>query len=347
MALTICPNRLRQFGSPAGTFVLVTNPALARHLTLEEDGAYDGYQVVLYDQDDGFDTLLRRLPEPAHVLVISPEHFMESPPAEVLGKRRKLIALACNSTPTSLEAIAYFLAAIERTDPVQQDAFAERFFTLAEASSQFELVDEHYRTTAVFQHQSDGYQWQQQAGLLDWGDQQIAPAGEISVLPYDLYEFRADARLAITGELTVHGYPIVHGGKTAYARQEQARIYQALAGIIEHAIIATVAQGVITHLRGTHPRVQPAVAMFEELFAADPHYQIIWEVGHGFNSAFEILPGNHAANEVYGGQHGVIHLGLGLTPFTTYHLDLLLPQTRIVGAGHHVLLGPGSEHHIS
>lgn len=42
-----------------------------------------------------------------------------------------------------------------------------------------------------------------------------------------------------------------------------------------------------------------------------------------------MLAGNHAMNEVYGGTKGCLHWGIGLTPFTQYHLDIISPGTTV------------------
>src|SRR6185369_17645162 len=103
-------------------------------------------------------------------------------------------------------------------------------------------------------------------------------------------------------------YPIVHSGKNGCSLQEQARIYKRLSPIKTHAIIATVDDGVIRRLEGTHPSVHPAVDVLQELIDQDSRYGVIFEAGHGFNP-MPILDGNYAANEVYGGDYGAIHFG--------------------------------------
>lgn len=52
-----------------------------------------------------------------------------------------------------------------------------------------------------------------------------------------------------------------------------------------------------------------------------------------------IRRGNHAMNEVYGGRNGAMHWGLGLTPFTQYHLDIITPGTVIHNHRNEVIFG--------
>ncbi|HXI25081.1 MAG TPA: hypothetical protein VNG71_14555, partial [Pyrinomonadaceae bacterium] len=277
--------------------------------------------------------------EPAHVLVASPNVFFRSPEEEMIGPRRKLVAMACNSTPTSLEAVAHFLGVIERTDPQRQLAFAERFFELGRSSEWLEIVDEQYGTRARFNHLDDSYEWNQQAGPLEWGEQQIAPAGEISVLPTEITEFNADLRLAINGEIAFRGLPITHSGEPSFLREDQARIFSLLRHMEEHAIIARVENGVVQEIQESHPAVSPAVRMLEAMFEVDSRYRIIWELGFAINTELTLLGGNYAMNEVYGGTNGCLHFGLGLTPYTQYHVDIISPGIRVYTSRGELLLG--------
>jgi hypothetical protein len=47
---------------------------------------------------------------------------------------------------------------------------------------------------------------------------------------------------------------------------------------------------------------------------------------------------------VYGGTEGCLHWGLGLTPFTQYHLDIISPGTSVIGGSSgQVLIGTPRE----
>jgi len=341
LPINIRPDHFGQFGDTAGsTFCFVTNPEVIDHFTVEESSAYTAYLKIPLAQDASFDELLDRvIPEPAHVLVASPNVFFRSPEEEMIGPRRKLVAMACNSTPTSLEAVAHFLGVIERTDPQRQLAFAERFFELGRSSEWLEIVDEQYGTRARFNHLDDSYEWNQQAGPLEWGEQQIAPAGEISVLPTEITEFNADLRLAINGEIAFEGQPAVHSGLASYLPADQARIYKQLASIREHAVIATIDNGVITKVRASHPVAEPAAKMLQAMFEVDSRYRIIWEFGFGINTELELLDCNCGMNEPYGGTNGVPHWGLGLTPYTQYALIMICPGSHILCQSGEVLIG--------
>ena len=130
--LFVRPTHYRQFGLADGcTFCLVTNALMLDQFEIEPAGGYSRSIVVPFDDGDSFEDLLDRvIPEPAHVLIVSPDAFFTSPAPERIG-RRKLAVMACNSTPTSVDAIAHFLEIIERTDPEDQRRVADHFFGVA------------------------------------------------------------------------------------------------------------------------------------------------------------------------------------------------------------------------
>ena len=113
--------------------------------------------------------------------------------------------------------------------------------------------------------------------------------------------------LAIDGQIALHGFPILHAGKQVGIRGEQARIYAELAGLDEHALIATLEGGVVRDLTATHPSVERARSMLEVMFAFDSRYRKVWEIGFGINTQLSAIPGNIAMNEVFGGEAGAVH----------------------------------------
>ncbi len=344
--ISIRPQRLRQYGDAENAvFCLVTNPSLTSVLKIEDVGDYrDAVTVLFGDDDSTFEELLRtRIPHNAHVFVVSPDRFFASPPAELLGPDRKLLAMACNSTPTSLEEIRYFLDVIERTDPVEQAEFARGFFARLEDAEYVTFTDSQTGTAMRFDHFADNYEWNQQAGMLEWGEQQIAPSGEISVLPIRILDFDNDLYLSLNGELTLRGYPILHSGTPSMLREDQARIYGRLRDMQEHPVIATIERGRVTAFRDAHGRAHaPAVEMLRTLCDVDSRYAILWEMGFAINTALTPLPRNCAMNEVYGASTGAMHFGLGLTPYTQYHLDIISPGTIVTDErGRHVFGSPG------
>jgi hypothetical protein len=339
--IVVNPSRIRQFGDAEGvTFCLVTNAEVEDQIDVDRSGGYCDYLKVRFAPGDDFEEILAHLvPRKAHVLVISPTVFYRSPRDDRVGAERKLLAMACNSTPTTLDTIEHFLRVMEETDPVEQQEMADAFFHLAQRASHLELADPELGTSASFNHLSNSYLWNEQAGTLGWGEQQLAPSGEISVLPLAIQDFDEQLHLAIDGTLAIKGHPILHHGAVSFLPADQERIYRALATIQQAAVIATVEQGVITDIQASEARVVPAVEMLSAMFRTDSRYRTIWEVGFAINTRHVLYPGNCAMNEVHGGTGGTIHLGLGLTPYTQYHLDIICPGTRVIAGGGEPLIG--------
>ena len=176
--ISIDPGRFSQFGEAIGsTFCLVTNPELVDAITVNQTAPYERFITVPMGSGDRFEDLLEKsIPEPAPILVVSPNRFFESPDPELVGQR-KIMGMACNSTPTSLEEIRHFLGVMERTSASEQAAFCDTFFEIAEESEKLVYVDPVHGTRAELDHLRDGLVWNQQAGPLEWGDQQLVPSG--------------------------------------------------------------------------------------------------------------------------------------------------------------------------
>ena len=236
--VTVEPDRLRQLGSPEdSTFYLVMNPELEGKIELVRGSGYRDYKTVMLKAPDRFEDLIAALPEPAHIMVISPNVFFESPMPEVLGSGRKLMAMACNSTPTSLETIKHFLEVTGRTSPDEQASFSDTFFELLESADYLVYEDRKRGTRATLQHLEESLVWNQQAGPIEWGEQQIVPSGEISVLPIEITEFAEDLKLPLDGEIAIRGYPILHNGTPSFSRTDQARIHARLSPLRHHEAI--------------------------------------------------------------------------------------------------------------
>ncbi|MEH2185390.1 MAG: hypothetical protein V7K64_04305 [Nostoc sp.] len=336
--IAIRPHKYLQFGAVQEcNFYLVTEANLIDAFVIEQDNSYKSSQILTYTGVN-FIEVIEQTDEPAHVLVICPEHFITSVEPHQLGCR-KLAIMAVNSTPTSLPAIKHFLDVMETTDPDAQRMFANRFFDILEQSEYLSIVDMRYQTSASFLHFDDEYEWFEQGGSLDWGQQQIVPSGELSVLPLTHGEFSTERNLRINGQVAFWGYPILHSGKHFCQREEQACIYSELSVLKDHAVVATIEDGVIRKLHATHPSVASAKFTLERLFSIDSRYRFIWEVGFGINTALKLWPGNAAMNEVYGADYGVLHWGFGLTPFTQYHLDIICPHTKVLSNTGEIIAG--------
>jgi hypothetical protein len=329
--IQIRPSKLRQFGASRDReFCLVTNKEYLDVLKIVPDADYTAYRTIEYSAKMNFEEMLGgEISEAAHILVVSPDVFFRSPREPYLKKHQKLMAMACNSTPTNSDNLRHFLRMLELTDPADQQQMTDRFFEIGQQSKYLTLIDPDYGTALHFNHLNDDYQWNEQTGFIDEGHQQLAPAGEISVLPLNIYYFDGSLHLDMEGDIAIRSYPVLHCGTPSYTLDDQARIYEALSALERGAVIASVKKGVITDLSLADEAARPAYDMLNCMFKVDSRYRRIWELGFAVNRGLELYPGNAAMNEVYGGPNGTIHLGLGLTPYTQYHLDLISPHIEV------------------
>ncbi|MFB2771317.1 hypothetical protein ACE1AT_18790 [Pelatocladus sp. BLCC-F211] len=340
--IAIHPERLRQFGNgKESIFCVVSNSSLLEKIKIEHENNYKDYKIISYDKGDDFSKILSELiPEPAHILVIAPDCYFRSPEPQHLGQRRKLCIMACNSTPTSVEAIEHFLKCGENTDPYEQEKISEQFFNKGEAASHLKFVDEEYNTVAIFQHLDDRIQWHEQVGQLQWGEQQLFPSGEISVLPVEIFTLNLNVKLDISGKIALKGIPVLHSGTPSFLPNDQERIFQALYTMRNHTVIASVHEGVITNIETSDPAAQPAIDMLQAMFDVDSRYRIIIEIGFGVNRHLELFSGNSAMNEVYANNiNGTVHFGLGLIPHTQYHLDIICPSIKVFSDNDELIFG--------
>jgi hypothetical protein len=335
-ALVVHAGRFPALGAPDGSFYLITNPELAEHIELVGDSRYRECSVMAWPAGVPFEQLLERISEPASVVAVSPHRLFRSPPD--IG-RRKMMVFACASTPVSLDVLGGFVAAAGRVSPAAEEQQAAQFFDRAREAELLQIEDRQLGTRARFWHLDDSYEWHQQAGPLAWGDQQIAPSGELSVTPGDIMEFDGSRRLAITGTLALQGPVIVHGDATGRSLADQARLHAQLDALRLHPVVLTLEVGEIVAIRATSAGGKAAAEALDQLLAGDARYRTVQEIGFGINRSFELAPGNVGMNEPYGGAHGVVHFGLGLTPTTQFALTFLSPRSVVRGKNEEVLIG--------
>jgi len=335
-------HKIINFGdaTEATYFCLVTNSQLKDQFEINIEKKYKAYKIFSLDNADDFVALMKNdMPDNAHILVVLPSVYFKPPPADLLGGQRKLGVLACSSTPSDSESIQHFIRVAENTDPVAQDVFADRLFSLGEKTKHLLFYNKKTKTEAVFHHLYDHLSWHEQIGVLDWGQQQLLPSGEISVLPVNVFDQNIEVALDVTGELTLQGTAILHSGTPSFSPRDQQRIYEDLATLNDDAVIASLDGGHITSLKAASKKSFRAIRALEALMYTDSRYSTLLEIGLGVNTNHDLIAGNSAMNEVYGGKKGVIHLGFGLTPYTQYHLDILCPDTALYTAEKEWILG--------
>ncbi|MEV5278163.1 hypothetical protein [Streptomyces sp. NPDC051994] len=329
-----------QFGEPAGTFCLITSEQSGEPISLLRG---DGYSRVLHLRlPPGTrlgELIAASVPADAHVLAVCPGRFLDSPTPQELGER-KLAVLPAGSTPLTDEHVRYFLRTAAATDVAQHARVAEEFFDLVGDSDRLTIVDDASATEAEFDHTVGDCVWNQQAGVLEPGDQQIFPSGKLSVTAAEITTFEPEARLrGLNGDLTLRGWPIVHRHEDPADGADQQRLFEALSPLVANAVTLHVAAGSIEGVTPQTPGAASAAGELEKLLTDDPRYRVIWELGFGINTTTEIIPANCGPNEVYGATGGVVNLGLGITPATRYALAFLCPRSSLVTSDGTAVLG--------
>ncbi|WP_141662824.1 hypothetical protein [Streptomyces sp. Wb2n-11] len=329
-----------QFGEPVETFCLVTSEQHGEPISLFPG---DGYSRVLHlTLPPGTrlgELITRSVPPDAHVLAVCPGLFLDSPTPQELGGR-KLAVLPAGSTPLTDEHVRYFLSTAARTDVAQHARMAEEFFDLVGDSDRLTIVDDASGTEAEFDHTVGECVWNQQAGVLEAGDQQIFPSGKLSVTAADITTFEPEARLlGLNGDLTLRGWPVVHRHEDPADGADQQRLFEALSPLVSNAVTLHIAAGSIEGVTPQTPGAASAAVELEKLLTDDPRYRVIWELGFGINTTTEIIPANCGPNEAYGATSGVVNLGLGITPATRFALAFLCPRSSLVTSDGTAVLG--------
>ncbi|WP_052046111.1 hypothetical protein [Candidatus Paracaedibacter symbiosus] len=329
--IQINPHLYKQFGENKGChFRLLTNSQLKDSFTINK-GDYESAELSLFDTAKDFKQIVLSLPRPIHILIISPYCMTEFPRDEEMGEDYKLMTLPCSSSEIDLESIRYYLEVMERTDLDAQKEWSNNFFAVAEKSKHLKFVDTETKTEATFYHMSDEYEWFEQLGMIPWGGQQFVPSGEISVFSLFHNPPGAVKNINITGEITFSGYSIVNSGNPSFLEQDRERIYNKLSSLMKGKIIFEIQEGRLNP-KAVHcdKEAQEAYDILQSLFEVDSRYNLLWEIGFGANTNMEALQANRTPNEVYGHRNGCIHWGLGLTPRTQYHLDIICPNTIVM-----------------
>jgi hypothetical protein len=336
--IVVRPDLHTQFGGRMSRFCLVTDEGNPFGLDISPSKLYDECVLIPMQEGESLAHLLQRAPRDADLLVVSPGAFTSSPTNDQIGPDRRLSVLPCASTPVTSEQLRYFLRVCEETDQQGLEDACARILVALESSEHVELTDTRHGADAIFEAWHD-YEWNQQAGAIDGGEQQIAPGGELSAIPVEITRFDKSARLRVSGQLALRGTAIVHRSVTEPSHEESGRLYEELAVLAREAVILEVDAGLITGLHPAGPEAKAAAEALERLFVDNDSYRVLWEFGLGLNTAMRPVEGNCGMNEMYGGTQGLLHIGLGLTPSTRFALTFQCGDTT-VRAGETVLAAP-------
>ncbi len=338
--IQVNPHLFKQLGENVGChFRLLTNSQLKDSFVIHK-GDYLTAEVSIFDSAKDFKELVLALPRHVHILIISPYCLFEFPRNEEMGEDYKLMTLPCSSSEMDMESIKYYLEVMERTDLESQNEWANNFFAISEKSKYLKFVDSETKTEAIFHHLSDEYEWFEQLGMIPWGGQQFVPSGEISVFSLFHNHPGIVKHINISGEITFSGYPIVNSGKPSFLADDRERIYSKLSSLMRGKIIFEINEGRLNPKAVyCDKEAQDAYDILKNLFEVESRYKLLWEIGFGSNTNMQAIEANRTPNEIYGHRNGCVHWGLGLTPRTQYHLDIICPNTLVMDEQGTVIVG--------
>jgi hypothetical protein len=335
------------FGDPDGcSFVILAAPDVVDQLTITGGVGYLNRTLVPAAAVE-VPVVLQRMPARSHVFCITSDGPFLSPNASNVSSI-KLGVLPMYSTGFSWAKLATALDLIGALDFSEQYAESQRVIAIISDATRLILTSTRFQTRAELEL---GATWDDlyvfnQSGPISWGRQSVVPGGEVSLLTDGHGDYSAASRFNLSGTVPIYGYPVLHrgscpcrdvrgeqagsdlacatAGKAALARK-QVEIFENLTGIQHQAITATVEAGCIVDLQPAG-RDRVATDQLLALFAEDNRYRKIHELGLGLNpSDTFFLPQNFLPNEMRRG----VHFGLGLTPFTEFHLDLTCPTITV------------------
>lgn len=321
------------------SFSLITNEKLASLVNFKGTEDYKSVETRILSEEESLSDLIQKeIPEYSHILVITPDRFLVSPNSKELGSR-KMAVLPCGSSKLDLQAIQHFMKIIEQTNIDEQIEFADTFFEKVERADQLKIANSQYNCEAIFEHHDDAVIWNEQLGYLEWGDQSIIPAGEISATSGSIMDFDETERLKLTGEIVVDGISIIHSGSSIFDSANQLRLFSELSEARNHPVIIEFDSGEISDIKPSSRKGAFVADSYQALIDSNHLYKILTEIGFGINLQHDVLWDNYGPNEVFGGSNGIFHFGVGLTPYTQFAPIFLCNGSTIIGADNDLILG--------
>jgi hypothetical protein len=335
------------FGDPVGQrLLIVASRATLEQLDLVNDGGYSCVTGMAADAEE-IPTLLDALDGPCHIFVITTDSTFQSPPASAVAKA-KLGVLPLYSTGFSWAKLRAALSIIGGTDFADQHRRARKVVAALDEGETVTFLGSASTSLQLRTWAGRQLHFFDQSGPIGWGRQSVLPGGELSLLTDGHGQYSADANFLLDGDLVVATAPVVHRGgcpcaiarlrlegdtRAAGACTMRDRVTDARLRDVFSALEHAARRPALLHIRGGFIEqaaslgVQsPFVAALDALFVEDPRYRKIHEIGFGLNPASTYRAGiNFLPNEMVSGAH----FGLGLTPFTEFHIDLVSPGMQV------------------
>lgn len=329
----VSPDRITQLPEKVGKdFYLLIPPAFAGLVSLANTKVYNSVTLLICRNHEELYELMQRMSSSAHVFYLpNTDHSGFKLKKENLQPKQSIVIFNLTRFPQNWLAIKKFFSVMENTNIDSQITAAEYFFERVNQNPKLYFRDFTYNTEATFEI-DDYCQFNELYGYVK--DQQIettAPSGEIAITSNEPFNI-VPKPLRFNGELCLQSYPLILlSGIEPFVREvDQQRIYKNLTSLVSDPIIATFKNGMITNLAPTKNNADlAALRSLSALIEVDERYAVLTEIGLGLNTECSLELNNCGLMEVYGHNNYCVHFGFG-NHNTSYHIDLICPNTKII-----------------
>lgn len=323
MPCLIRPHLFKQLGNieEASGFFLVVDRQYKGMFEIDEVlNNYSCYKII-YSNDVELKSIISQIPPFAHVLIISPRFS-----STLSSGQRKILCLGTTSTNLSFDDIVNIINIMEITNMTIQEAWIENFLSSFSEDKKLHIIDPYFNTEASFTL-SKGNEVGIMAGLMDWGDSWACVSGECGFFPDNNINEPQNINLLLNGEIILSGACVVSRLKEV-EQSEQEKIFDDLNTIKDGNIILNIHQGKIKEIVSSDDCSRRAANRIEQLLNQNGNYSVIIEIAFGINTSMQLLLGNKLINEMYGGNNGCFHIGIGHQSWSEYHIDFICPRSK-------------------
>ncbi len=323
MPCLIKPHLFKQFGNieEANGFFLIVHYQYENMFKIDDDSNPYSYNKIIYSNDIEIESAISKIPDFSHILIILPRF------SSILSyKNHKILYLSTKSFKNILNDVVNTIKIMEDTDITVQEVWIRSFFSLLAAEQKLNVIDPYSKTEASF-ILSEGNEVGIMGGLMDWGDSWGSVSGECGFFPNNAINDPQNVNLLFNGEVTLLGTPVVSQLKEVQ-NGEQEEIFDDLNTIKDGNVILSIRQGRIKRIISSEHSSKKAANRIEKLLSENENYSVLIEIAFGINTNMPILPGNKLINEMYGGNNGCFHIGIGHNSWSEYHIDFICPRSK-------------------
>jgi hypothetical protein len=319
----IKPHLFKQFGNiqEASGFFLILDPQYQNAFKIDHTcNGYSKYKII-YSKAVEIESVIAQIPDFSHILIIAPRFV-----SIFSSLKHKILCLVTESTNMDLTDVVETIKIMEYTDIIVQENWIKHFLSLLAENQKLNVIDPYSKTEAGF-ILSEGNEVGIMGGLMDWGDCWASVSGECGFFPNNSINDPHNINLLFNGEVTLLGTPVVSRINEAHLGEQQA-IFNDLNNLKNGSVVLSIKQGKIQDIISSDYSSKKAAHRIEELLKANDFYSVLIEIAFGINTNMEMLPGNKLINEMYGGNNGCFHIGIGHQSWSDYHIDFICPRSK-------------------